>query len=99
MSAESPAAQPSRYVIVTQLKLSAPQVVADAVSKLGPAFQIADNAWILASTSSLVTIRNLLIQQVRPGDRLFIVDIAHDKAGWSGYGPSEDARFRQRWTA
>jgi hypothetical protein len=97
LSAESSAAIPSRYLIVAQLKLSSLQTLAEAIAKLGNSCPVADNAWIVASTYSLATVRNLLRPLVRPAEQLVIVDIARDRATWTGYGPSDEARLRQMW--
>jgi hypothetical protein len=91
------AAKSSRYVIIAQLRLTSTQIFAEAISRLGTAYGIADSAWILASTYTLATIHNLLIQSLRPSDQLFIVDIARDRASWTSYGPSDEARIRQMW--
>jgi hypothetical protein len=90
--------RPSRYVIVAQLKLTSADVLQEAIFKLGTACVIADSAWIVASTYSLAALHNLLIQLLRPIDQLFIIDIARDKASWTSFGPSDEARFRQLWT-
>ncbi|MFL6689301.1 MAG: hypothetical protein ACJ8IR_03800 [Alphaproteobacteria bacterium] len=97
LSVEPLPAKPSRYVIIAQLRLTSTQVFAEAISRLGTVCAVAESAWILASTYTLATIHNLLVQSLRPADRLFIVDIARDKASWTSYGPSEEARIRQMW--
>jgi hypothetical protein len=99
LSAEPSAAKPSRYVIIAQLKLTPIQAVDQAILKLGNSCRVADSTWIVASTYSHSTVHNLLRPVLRPADQLVIVDIARDKATWSGYGPSDEARLRQMWNA
>ena len=98
MSIDIPAG-PSRYVVIAQLKLSSPQALEQAIFKLGSACGVADNVWILASTYPLAAIHNLLRPVLRSADQLVIVDIAHDRATWANYGPSDEARLRQMWKA
>lgn len=97
LSAQSTTVKLSRYAIIAQLKLTSGRALEHAILKLGSACAIADNAWLLATTHPLVAVHNLLRPVLRPTDQLVILDIARDKAAWTGFGPSEEARLRQMW--
>jgi hypothetical protein len=87
----------ARFVIIADMKSRSTQGVEEEIFKLGPAYAILPQTWLLVSEMSVNTIRNILIQKLGKLDVLFVVDATHDKGAWFNFGPEADARMRKLW--
>ncbi|MBV9331137.1 MAG: DUF4339 domain-containing protein [Alphaproteobacteria bacterium] len=88
----------AHYIIVADMRSGSLAGIEAEISKLGPAFLIAPQVWIVRSDATVNTIRNALVQKLGKLDMLFVVDATHNKAAWFNYGPEADARIRKIWT-
>ncbi len=87
----------SRFVIIVDMKSRSIQGVEEEIFKMGPAYAVLPQVWLLVADMSVTTIRNLLIQKLGKMDVLFVVDATHDKGAWFNFGPEADARMRKLW--
>jgi hypothetical protein len=88
----------SHFVIIADMKSRSIDGLNDEIVKLGPAFSILPQTWVLSTEQSVNAVRNTLIQQLGKLDALFVIDATHDKAAWFNFGPEPDARIRRIWT-
>jgi len=87
----------SHFVIIADMKSRSISGLEEEVFKLGPAYPILPQAWILSSELQINAIRNALVQKLGKLDMLFIVDATHNKAAWFNYGPEAESRIRRIW--
>jgi hypothetical protein len=87
----------ARFVIIVDMKSRSIQGVEEEIFKMGPAYAVLPQVWLLVSDMSVNTVRNLLIQKLGKMDVLFVIDATHDKGAWFNFGPEADARMRKLW--
>ncbi|HEY7979071.1 MAG TPA: DUF4339 domain-containing protein [Rhizomicrobium sp.] len=87
----------SRFVIITDMKSRSIQGVEEEIHKMGSAYPLLPQVWLLMSEMSVSSIRNLLTPQLGKLDMLFVLDATHDKAAWFNFGPEADTRIRKLW--
>ena len=88
----------SHFVIIADMKSRSIDGLNDEIVKLGPAFSIMPQTWVLSTDQSVNAVRNTLVQQLGKLDALFVIDATHDKAAWFNFGPEPDARIRRIWS-
>jgi len=86
-----------RFVIITDMKSRSIQGVEEEIYKMGSAYPLLPQVWLLISELSVNAIRNLLTPQLGKLDALFVLDATHDKAAWFNFGPEADTRIRKLW--
>ena len=96
--ADAKTGERARYVVIADMKSRSIQGLEEEMHKLGQAYTLFPQVWLLVSELSVNTVRNQLIQQLGKLDTLFVVDSTHDKAAWFNFGPEADARIRKMWT-
>ncbi|HEY2035183.1 MAG TPA: GYF domain-containing protein [Rhizomicrobium sp.] len=87
-----------RFVIITDMKSRSIQGVEEEIHKLGSAYPLLPQVWLLISELSVNSIRNLLTPQLGRLDSLFVLDATRDKAAWFNFGPEADTRIRKLWS-
>ena len=87
-----------RFVIITDMKSRSIQGVEEEIHKMGSAYSLLPQVWLLMSELSVNAIRNLLTPQLGKLDSLIVVDATHDKAAWFNFGPEADTRIRKLWS-
>jgi hypothetical protein len=87
-----------RFVIITDMKSRSIQGVEEEIHKMGSAYSLLPQVWLLMSEMSVNSIRNLLTPQLGKLDSLFVLDATHDKAAWFNFGPEADTRIRKLWS-
>jgi hypothetical protein len=87
----------ARFVIITDMKSRSIQGVEEEIHKMGSAYPLLPQVWLLMSELSVNSIRNLLTPQLGKLDMLFVLDATHDKAAWFNFGPEADTRIRKLW--
>ena len=95
---EEPAgAERSHFIIIADMKSRSISGLEEEVFKLGPAYPILPQAWIVSSELQINAIRNALVQKLGKLDILFIVDATRDKAAWFNFAPEGESRIRRIW--
>jgi hypothetical protein len=89
--------QRARFIIITDMKSRSIQGVEEEIYKMGSAYSLLPQVWLLISDMSVNAIRNLLTPQLGKLDALFVLDATHDKAAWFNFGPEADTRIRKLW--
>jgi hypothetical protein len=69
----------------------------EAISSLGPWYQLLPNVWIISTEHTVNSVRNRLLQELGKSDSLFVIDASRGKAAWFNFGPEADARIRRVW--
>jgi hypothetical protein len=87
----------ARFVIIADMKSRSIQGLEEEIFKMGPAYAVLPQVWLLVADLSVTTIRNMLIQKLGKMDVLFVVDTTHDKGAWFNFGPEADTRMRKLW--
>lgn len=87
-----------RFVVITDMKSRSIQGVEEELHKMGSAYSLLPQVWLLMSELSVNSIRNLLTPQLGKLDSLFVLDATHDKAAWFNFGPEADTRIRKLWS-
>jgi hypothetical protein len=69
-----------------------------AINRLGAAYRLSTQAWLLHTDRSVGTVRNELVQHLGMLDGLFIIDTTRGgKTAWFNLGPEADAKIRKVW--
>lgn len=87
----------ARFIIITDMKSRSIQGVEEEIHKMGSAYSLMPQVWLLMSELSVNAVRNLLTPQLGKLDVLFVLDATHDKAAWFNFGPEADTRIRKLW--
>ena len=70
----------------------------EEIHRLGPAYTVMPQAWVLSCEMPIGALRNTLIQKLGKLDTLLVVDATHDKISWSNFGMEAETRVRRIWT-
>jgi hypothetical protein len=90
--------EPAHFLIVADLKSGSITALEEEILRIGPAYAVMPQAWVLASEMSVSAVKNLLIQKLGKLDTLLVVDATHDKLTWSNLGMETETRVRRIWT-
>ena len=90
--------EPSHFLIVADMKSGSITALEDEIQRLGPAYTVMPQAWVLSSEMPIGALRNLLVQKLGKLDMLLVVDATHDKISWSNFGMEAETRVRRIWT-
>lgn len=88
----------AHIVVIADMKSRSINGLEEEIYKLGQAYPLLPQVWLLRTDQSVNTVRNLLVQQLGKLDTLFVVDATNNKAAWFNFGPEVDARIRRIWT-
>ena len=89
--------EPSRYLIVADMKSGSITGLEEEIFRLGPAHSVMPQAWVLASEMPIGALRNLLVQKLGKLDQLFIANATQDKVTWVNLGMETEIRVRRMW--
>ncbi|MGB8365660.1 MAG: GYF domain-containing protein [Rhizomicrobium sp.] len=87
----------AHVVIIADMKSGSISGLEEEIYKLGQAYPLFPQVWLLRTEQSVNTVRNQLVQQLGKLDVLFVVDATNNKAAWFNFGPEADARIRRIW--
>jgi hypothetical protein len=90
--------EPAHFLIVADMKSGSITALEEEIFRLGPAYAVMPQAWVLSSEMPVGAVKNILVQKLGKLDNLLIVDATHDKLTWSNLGPEADTRLRRIWT-
>jgi len=102
-STPAPAAQEStdgnraHFAVVIDRKSQSRGNLDEAISSLGPWYQLLPNVWIISTEQTVNGVRNRLLQELGKTDSLFVIDASRGKAAWFNFGPEADVRIRRVW--
>jgi hypothetical protein len=88
----------AHIIIIADMKSRSISGLEEEIYRLGQAYPLLPQIWLLRTDQSVNTVRNLLVQQLGKLDVLFVVDATNNKAAWFNFGPEADARIRRIWT-
>jgi len=89
--------EPSHFLIVADMKSGSIAAVEEEIFRLGPAYAILPQAWVLSCDLPMGAVRNGLVQKLGKLDVLLVVDATHNKISWSNLGIEADTRIRRVW--
>lgn len=90
--------EPAHFLIVADMKSGSITALEEEILRIGPAYAVMPQAWVLACEMSVSAVKNLLIQKLGKLDTLLVVDATHDKLTWSNLGMETETRVRRIWT-
>jgi hypothetical protein len=88
----------SHVVIIADMKSRSIAGLEEEIYKLGQACPLLPQIWLLRTSQSVNTVRNVLVPQLGKLDVLFVLDATNDKAAWFNFGPEVEARIRRVWS-
>lgn len=94
---EVSADEASHFLIVADMKSGSITALEDEIHRLGPAYTVMPQAWVLSCEMPIGALRNLLVQKLGKLDMLLVVDATHDKISWSNFGMEAETRVRRIW--
>lgn len=89
--------EPSHFLIVADMKSGSIANVEEEIFRLGPAYAVLPQAWVLSCELPIGAVRNLLVQKLGKLDMLLVIDATRDKISWSNLGIEADTRIRRVW--
>lgn len=95
---EAVPAELSHYLIVADMKSGSLSALEEEVFRLGSAYPVMPQAWILATRMATGALRNLLVQKLGKLDQLFIANATQDKIAWVNLGMDAEIQVRRIWT-
>jgi hypothetical protein len=90
--------EPSHFLVVADMKSGSITALEEEIHRLGPAYAVMPQAWILTCEMSIGPLRNHLVQKLGKLDILLVVDATHDKLSWFNLGMEAETRVRRIWT-
>jgi hypothetical protein len=91
-------AQFANVVIIADLKSRGSGLFEQTLAKLGDAYRLNTQTWLLHTDRSAGTIRNELVPHLGKTDSLFVVDASRGgRSSWFNLGPEADAKIRKVW--
>lgn len=87
----------AQLVIVADMKSRSISGLEEQIHKMGQAYGLMPQVWLLRTDQSANAVRNHLVQFLGKLDVLFVVDAANNKAAWFNFGPEPEARIRRIW--
>jgi hypothetical protein len=87
----------SHYLIIAEMKSGSIAALEEEIYKIGPAYPVMSQAWILSTTMATGALRNLLVQKLGKLDQLFIANATQDKIAWVNLGMETETRVRRIW--
>jgi|SRR4051812_711830 hypothetical protein len=87
----------SHYLIVADMKSGSITALEEEIFKIGPAYPVMPQAWILTSKMTTGALRNLLVQKLGKLDQLFVANATQDKIAWVNLGMETETRVRRIW--
>ena len=87
----------AHLVVIADMKSRSINGLEQEIFRLGQAYPMMPQVWILKTDLAINAVRNELVQKLGKLDTLFIVDSTHDKAAWFNFGPEADTRIRRVW--
>jgi hypothetical protein len=87
----------SHYLIVAEMKSGSITALEEAIFKIGPAYPVMPQAWILTTKMATGALRNLLVQKLGKLDQLFVANATQDKIAWVNLGMETETRVRRIW--
>lgn len=87
----------ANMLIVADMKSRSINGLEEEIFRLGQAYPLLPQIWLLRTDQSVNTVRNLLVQQLGKLDVLFVVDATNDKAAWFNFAPEAETRIRRVW--
>jgi GYF domain 2 len=87
----------ANLVVIADLR-SGSAMFETTLGRLGDAYRVSSQAWLLHTDCTVGTVRNELVQHLGSLDGLFIVDASRGgKSAWFNFGPEADAKIRKVW--
>lgn len=87
----------AHFAVVIDRKSQSRGNLEEAISSLGPWYQLLPNVWIISTEQTVNGVRNRLLQELGKSDSLFVIDASRGKAAWFNFGPEADVRIRRVW--
>jgi hypothetical protein len=87
----------AHFAVVIDRKSQSRGNLDEAISSLGPWYQLLPNVWIISTELTVNGVRNRLLQELGKADSLFVIDASRGKAAWFNFGPEADVRIRRVW--
>jgi hypothetical protein len=88
----------SQLVVIADMKSGSISGLEEQIHKLGQAYTLLPQVWLLRTDQSANSVRNHLVQFMGKLDVLFVVDASNNKTAWFNFGPEPEARIRRIWT-
>ncbi len=88
----------SQLVVFADMKSRSISGLVEQIHKLGQAYGVMPQVWLLRTDQSANFVRNHLVQFLGKLDVLFVVDASNNKVAWFNFGPEPEARIRRIWT-
>lgn len=87
--------EPSHIVVIADMKSRSITGLEEEVYRLGQAYALLPQVWLVRTEHTITTVRNQLIPKLGKLDRLFVVDATNDRAAWFNFGPESETRMRR----
>ena len=65
--------------------------------KLGPAFRITDNAWVVRTTESALGVKNSISPHLDVREPIFVVDCSRGRTSWQNFVPELHSKLTKAW--
>jgi hypothetical protein len=88
----------AQLIIIADMKSRSISGLEEQIHKLGQAYGVLPQVWLLRTDQTANSVRNHLVQFVGKLDVLFIVDASNNKIVWFNFGPEAESRIRRIWT-
>jgi hypothetical protein len=84
---------PANFILIFDVVSASASRVDSALTKLGPAFRLADNVWTVSCALTAIGVRNAVAPFLRPNEPLFVVDATNGRTSWQNYAPEPHAKI------
>jgi hypothetical protein len=88
----------AQLVIIADMKSRSISGLEEQIHKLGQAYALMPQVWLLRTDQSANAVRNQLTPSLGKLDVLFVIDASNNKAAWFNFGPEAESRIRRIWS-
>ena len=95
--APQPAAVPTVFMIMAEIKSGRGMNFLQTLQSLGATQRLGESVWVLQARTTAETLRDVLSQPLSATDRLFILDSFANETAWFNLSKEMDTQIAQLW--
>lgn len=87
----------ANVVVIFDVTAATAGRVNSLMHKLGTAFRMTDNVWVVRTTQSALGVKNALAPHLDVREPLFVIDTSRGRTSWQNFVPELHSKLTQAW--
>lgn len=88
----------ANFILVFDVVSGAASRLEHIIRNIGPAFRLTDNVWTVASTQSVMGIKNTIAPHLQVREPVLVVDASRGRTAWQNFVPELHSRLTKALT-